>query len=556
MKKILSLILAVCLLLSLGITASAVEITTRDVELYYRQVSIVIDGKQLIPTDVNGNATEPFIIDGTTYLPVRAVANALGLKVEWLAASSTIKLSSGGEVNYGSGEAAATKRIVKTSVGYRGITIQLDGKTLALKDVNGKTVEPFILGGTTYVPVRAIANALGLEVDWNGAASAVILSTGKVWLPSLVSISQISALGGQGTTATMEYSYDDDTGAPTTLRYKSTDRSYTASVSYDEDDRITKLSVSGAGINRGFERKYNELGLLSYEKNWEGSSYTALSYTYNEDGLLTAMTETEYRSGSSTRTQYTYSYDKEGLLIKEIRKTGSEEVSIVYAYNRAGSLILEVITSDPHTLKTVYSYDEAGNLSSIVYYDCDNEYSSYTYSYDDKGNMLAENYSHLDFSSSTIYSYDDRSRLVSQSYIDTDGLSYTSTTGYDRYGYTAFYRLDESGKSSFGDYTYFEELSYEYSPGGNLLYRSRTDSNGSSSTFSGEYDALDRLTSSTTTSNGNTGYYTAQYELGLWPVYIADANASGMTTTRVEYQVFESGRWLAALEEIHDFLGG
>ncbi len=55
-------------------------------------VRIVIDNKELIPTDVNGNRVDPIIIDGTTYLPVRAVANAFGKAVYWDGPNSTVYL--------------------------------------------------------------------------------------------------------------------------------------------------------------------------------------------------------------------------------------------------------------------------------------------------------------------------------------------------------------------------------------------------------------------------------------------------------------------------------
>ena len=55
-------------------------------------VRIVLDGKELIPTDANGNRVEAQIIDGTTYLPVRAVANAFGKAVYWDGSTSTVYL--------------------------------------------------------------------------------------------------------------------------------------------------------------------------------------------------------------------------------------------------------------------------------------------------------------------------------------------------------------------------------------------------------------------------------------------------------------------------------
>lgn len=55
-------------------------------------VKIVVDGQKLNPTDVNGNKVEPIIYNGTTYLPVRAVANALGKAVYWDGPNYTVYL--------------------------------------------------------------------------------------------------------------------------------------------------------------------------------------------------------------------------------------------------------------------------------------------------------------------------------------------------------------------------------------------------------------------------------------------------------------------------------
>lgn len=55
-------------------------------------IKIVVDGQKLNPTDVNGNRVEPIIYNGTTYLPVRAVANALGKAVYWDGPNYTVYL--------------------------------------------------------------------------------------------------------------------------------------------------------------------------------------------------------------------------------------------------------------------------------------------------------------------------------------------------------------------------------------------------------------------------------------------------------------------------------
>lgn len=64
-------------------------------------VKIVVDGKKLNPTDANGNEVQPMIYNGTTYLPVRAVANALGKAVYWDGPNYTVYLGEmDGELEY------------------------------------------------------------------------------------------------------------------------------------------------------------------------------------------------------------------------------------------------------------------------------------------------------------------------------------------------------------------------------------------------------------------------------------------------------------------------
>lgn len=91
MKRFLVTILAAALALTLAVGVFA---STGDVQktLSYNNIKITLNGNTITPKDANGNAVEPFIIDGTTYLPVRAVAEALGLDVQWDGETKTVKL--------------------------------------------------------------------------------------------------------------------------------------------------------------------------------------------------------------------------------------------------------------------------------------------------------------------------------------------------------------------------------------------------------------------------------------------------------------------------------
>ncbi len=96
-KRIITLVLALALVFCLAFTASAVANSVQ-ATLHYRDIKITMNGDALTPKDAAGNVVEPFIIDGTTYLPVRAVAEALGLEVNWDNETSTVVLAGAEEV--------------------------------------------------------------------------------------------------------------------------------------------------------------------------------------------------------------------------------------------------------------------------------------------------------------------------------------------------------------------------------------------------------------------------------------------------------------------------
>ena len=174
--------IATVLVMILIITAisSAFAYTQKNATLYYNGISIKLDGDYLTPRDVTGAVVNPFIIDGTTYLPIRAVASALGLNVAWEQETQTIRLTSGAPAVRTAGEpntmpASTASAVLK----YPGIRIVLDGNTLTPKDVNGSVVDPFVIDGTTYLPIRAVSSALGLGVDWDAASRTVLLTSGS-----------------------------------------------------------------------------------------------------------------------------------------------------------------------------------------------------------------------------------------------------------------------------------------------------------------------------------------------------------------------------------------
>jgi len=84
--------------LVVGAIPTMAEKITKSAELLYNNIKVVIDGKQADLKDAQGNTVEPFIIDGTTYLPVRAVSNALNKAVSWDGATQTVYLGENKEI--------------------------------------------------------------------------------------------------------------------------------------------------------------------------------------------------------------------------------------------------------------------------------------------------------------------------------------------------------------------------------------------------------------------------------------------------------------------------
>lgn len=99
----------------------------------------------------------PVIVDGTTMVPLRAIFEALGARIEWDTQTSTV---------------TARKE-------FKQVTLTI-GKTQAFVDSTEKTLDQpaMLMGGSTMVPLRFVSTAFGAEVGWDGATRTVSIRTG------------------------------------------------------------------------------------------------------------------------------------------------------------------------------------------------------------------------------------------------------------------------------------------------------------------------------------------------------------------------------------------
>lgn len=154
LKGFLAGILTMVMAVSLIGTAIAVG-RTEQATLHYNGISIVYDGKEVTPTNAQGKKVEPFIINGTTYLPVRGVGSILGLNVGWDASTQTVSLSS---------VPVDTNGAAPGSVIYddNGITVTYTGVEKAPSYSKGYYVNLKIVNNST-VPVTLYADDISVD---------------------------------------------------------------------------------------------------------------------------------------------------------------------------------------------------------------------------------------------------------------------------------------------------------------------------------------------------------------------------------------------------------
>ena len=78
--------------LTASLTSPALAALAAKTIQVYTGVDIYVDDQKLAPTDANGNPVEAFVHNGTTYLPVRAVSEAVGKPVQWEPKTNSVYL--------------------------------------------------------------------------------------------------------------------------------------------------------------------------------------------------------------------------------------------------------------------------------------------------------------------------------------------------------------------------------------------------------------------------------------------------------------------------------
>ena len=115
------------------------------------EIRVIIDGQE-----VNFPAQPPVIVDGRTLVPVRGVFEALGFDVDWNPDTRTAYLTN-------------AYFNVAISIGSPAFTTN---GTEHVLDVPAE-----IIGGSTMLPLRAVLESVGYELEWNEAARTISIAS-------------------------------------------------------------------------------------------------------------------------------------------------------------------------------------------------------------------------------------------------------------------------------------------------------------------------------------------------------------------------------------------
>lgn len=100
LRDILFGMVIMALVMGLAVPALA-AVANKTLEAHYMDIKLVVDGVPITPRNASGNVVEPFTVNGTTYLPVRAIGEALGKDVKWDGETKTVYVGEiPGKINY------------------------------------------------------------------------------------------------------------------------------------------------------------------------------------------------------------------------------------------------------------------------------------------------------------------------------------------------------------------------------------------------------------------------------------------------------------------------
>lgn len=263
--------------------STALDMTLQDDLYAVPALSVQLSGKTLTFPDV-----QPFFENGRTMVPFRTVAEALGA-----------------EVGYDSGTVSASLdgTVCRFAIGGDTLTVsdRATGKVLKTVPLDASPIEK---DGRTCVPVRFLAESLGLTVEWDDGAQCAVLydrdallgsidsgfTTANRWLAAVPRLQNADAVR-MGLTAKLDctafdtISGDKKYSASGTMTLVSDGKSASLSASADLSALAGLLSSDLISSADGPTSQLFSASMLSYYKSALGNAAFDLIYNADTDTL-------------------------------------------------------------------------------------------------------------------------------------------------------------------------------------------------------------------------------------------------------------------------------
>jgi len=172
-KRIIKMLVAVAMLISLALPAFAIPARAA------AGITILVNNQKIYP-DV-----PPFVLNGRTLVPMRAIAEAMGCEVYWVQETNVVNIKN------------------ETTI----VSMQIGNFTQSVQKINGDgevttnkmDVAPMTYQDRVFIPARALCEALGALVGWDaGSQTIYIVYNTSVDYVSGLTVSTFAGAGVRG----------------------------------------------------------------------------------------------------------------------------------------------------------------------------------------------------------------------------------------------------------------------------------------------------------------------------------------------------------------------
>lgn len=169
---------SVCVAVSASVVPTVVALEEKEMMVFDQDITIENYASPAPSVTVNGvnvafaNGASAFLMDSRTMIPVRGVFEQMGYTVTWEDNVWADQYESDAELleNYGTSDPALVTISSGTNLLQSTITITLNNKIMQNGVEVQSDVAPLMVSGNYYLPLRAIAEATGADVDWDEPA--------------------------------------------------------------------------------------------------------------------------------------------------------------------------------------------------------------------------------------------------------------------------------------------------------------------------------------------------------------------------------------------------